>query len=83
MAELLSAEIQNSLQSALQELDEANKRYEEAKLQESRARSVEVAASNALNEAQRKFDDIVASIKRNAPHGSEWKRRDGTVVKNG
>lgn len=38
------------------------------------ARREETAALNELNRAQKHFDDLVATVKKSAPHGSDWRR---------
>lgn len=39
-----------------------------------KARREEVRAINAVNEAQKHFDELVAEVKRTAPRETDWKR---------
>lgn len=45
-----------------------------AKMEESAARSRETAALNALNDAQREFDEAIAELRKSGPLDSNWGR---------
>jgi hypothetical protein len=61
-----------TLQRATQELVEASARYESAHRASELARTTETEALNALNRAQKEFDEAVAVIKNAAPRNSDW-----------
>ena len=44
------------------------------------ARAAETAAMNAVNEAQKRFDAIVAEVKKQSPRQSDWRRPPGLPV---
>lgn len=45
-----------------------------------RASREEMDAINRINEAQKKFDELVAMVKKSAPHNTDWKRTTGITV---
>lgn len=51
-------------------------RYESAHLASESARTTETEALNALNRAQKEFDEAVAAIKEAAPTKSDWGSRN-------
>lgn len=67
MSEKTLSALEHELSIATQVLFEATTRTESAQRQET-------DALNRLNEKQREFDAAVASIKKQAPRGTDWKR---------
>jgi hypothetical protein len=65
-----------TLNDLLIEIQNASRAYEDAKLEESGARSRATSALNRLNELQRKFDLCVADMKKAAPGDSDWRRSE-------
>lgn len=65
-----------TLTEALKALDDAKREFDCAQGELSAARSRECAATNALNEAQRAFDETVSDCRKTfAASGTEWGRR--------
>ena len=57
-------------------VEDARKRYEQNKANEDQARRDVTSALNALNAAQKEFDEALASFKSASPADSDWRRRD-------
>ena len=62
------------LNDATVALAEAAKQHAEAAARTATARCEETSALNTLNKAQRRFDELVAGIKKAAPRDSDWHR---------
>lgn len=58
----------------------ANDRHARMREMTAQALREETAALNALNEAQARFDGLVAEVKKSAPRDSDWKRPRGVPV---
>lgn len=56
------------------ELETAEKRYEDAAQAESFARNRTTDAKNALNQAQKAFDKACGLVRDGAPRDSDWAR---------
>ncbi|MCW5720742.1 MAG: hypothetical protein KIS86_06330 [Devosia sp.] len=67
----------DELNSALTALQSATEAYQSASSRAANARREETDAINALNLAQKKFDDVVLKLKQAAPAHSDWKNRIG------
>jgi len=63
-----------TIEEAFKDLEKAQAKYKEAQEIESEVRREVTAASNRLNEAQKKFDSVVAAIKLSSP-GGDWKSK--------
>jgi hypothetical protein len=61
-----------TIEEAFKELEKAQAKFKEAQEIESEVRKEVTAALNRLNEAQKKFDSVVAAIKLSAT-GGDWK----------
>lgn len=69
-----------NLVELIKEFDAAMAEHKEAETEESAARSKMCAATNRLNAAQKALDTYVATLKRDAPWNTDWKRTRGEVV---
>lgn len=63
------------LDQALACLNEARDRYSRAKEELDAARSAETSALNKLNDAQKRFDQVVELVRDKPEWGSDWHRR--------
>lgn len=70
MTEKTLSELEHDLSIANQVLFEASTRKQSAQREETEA-------LNRLNGKQKEFDAAVANLKKEAPHGSDWKRPVG------
>ena len=61
-----------NIQTLMAALGEAQQQYLQAQMDEERTRSVATVALNAVNEAQRAFDDAVENIRKTGPRNSDW-----------
>lgn len=61
-----------TIEQAAQELREARSLYDELHRDSEAARTRETDALNALNRAQKAFDEAVAAVKKDAPWNSDW-----------
>ena len=61
-----------SVAVAAEQLQNARAEYDKVHDESEAARSRETTALNALNAAQRAFDEAVAATKKNAPWNSDW-----------
>lgn len=68
------------LDEALLNLRTAQGRYDGAKLALDEARSEETSALNALNEAQKRFDQVTELVRKDPQWGSDWHRRKNPGV---
>lgn len=66
--------IPTDFEAALAELSEATQRYNELTKVANDARMAQTAASNRLNTAQKKFDELVRELKAAAPRSSDWNK---------
>lgn len=66
--------MRNELVEVERELRKATSDYEVRRVQAEQARSLEVAALNALNIAQRRFDAVCATLRKAAPRDTDWHR---------
>lgn len=57
-------------------LEAAERAYHEAKDAARVASRAETIALNHLNAVQREFDEACAALRKSAPSGSDWTRRD-------
>jgi hypothetical protein len=62
------------------QLVEANDKLQEANHKLNLAQREATAALNAANEAQRKFDAVVAGLRKNAVNGTDWASRKERVI---
>jgi hypothetical protein len=69
-----------TLQQAELNLEKALKHYTIADAALSDARSRETSALNAVNNAQKEFDEVVQTIKRQTPRSSDWHKTKGESV---
>lgn len=60
---------------AFEELESARVSYEDANVNARQASLRETEALNRLNDAQKRFDGLVESIRDQHPHRSDWKTR--------
>lgn len=65
-----------TVEQAAQQLREARARYDGMHREYEAARSRETDALNALNRAQKTFDEAVAALKKDAPWNSDWHSRN-------
>lgn len=68
-----------SIQSAMNELEEAHNQYDSAHSDSRAANLRETEALNRLNNAQKKFDAAVDAIKKDAPCRSDWRNKRVTA----
>jgi len=73
MAESLNTQLANAVAA----LAVANDRLELMRARTASASREETAARNAVNEAQKSFDELVALVKGLAPQNTDWKRPRG------
>ena len=66
--------LNQQLYNATAALAEANENLRLKRGAVDNARRGETHAMNAVNEAQKKFDALVALVKKGAPSDSDWKR---------
>lgn len=65
-----------SMQKAMEELDNALSRYRDACQAYDTASRERTACVNSLNQAQKKFDEVLEKIRGQASaHGSDWHSR--------
>jgi len=70
----------SNIEAAKNELYDATRYYEECTQRVQTARVAQTEALNSLNAAQKRFDDLVNNIRKEATvRGSDWDRRDATV----
>lgn len=60
--------------SLLGELEAAKKRYDETQREESIAHSNSTSALNYLNSLQKKFDAVIAAMRKEAARDTDWGR---------
>ena len=65
------------LAEAAQALSEATDSYNRTDQRYREASSDRTNAANRLNEAQKKFDAVIADMKKSAPRDSDWNRPKG------
>lgn len=61
------------LNDAIVEIANADENYRVMNRRYQEASKAECAARNRLNNSQKAFDELVASLKKQAPRGSDWK----------
>lgn len=69
--------LNQQLYNAVASLAQANDRLSRAIANTETARREETAALNAVNEEQKKFDELVALVKKEAARDTDWKRQPG------
>lgn len=69
--------INEEITSAINDLNEATERLFRASVKSAEARKDEIAATNAVNEAQKNLDCLYAQLRKAAPNGTDWKRQTG------
>jgi len=72
-----------SVRALLDGLDEAKKRYEEAKTEEREASSKATSSRNYLNQVQKKIDVWYAEQKKEAPHDTDWGSKSSRDMEEG
>jgi anti-sigma-K factor RskA len=65
------------LANAVADLAVAGDFHAQKASQARQASSEETDALNRVNEAQKKFDELVAMVKKEAPRASDWKQSKG------
>lgn len=61
-----------TLEQAAEKVRLAQDNYDDAKDKAEHARRRETSAFNALNDAQKEFDAVVAQMREGAPRDSDW-----------
>ena len=69
--------IPTEFETAIADLMDAIQVHEKLTQAEREAAINATNARNRLNTAQKKFDDLVATLKKNSPSGSDWARNKG------
>lgn len=64
-----------SLRDLVDDLNEAQNNLEQARKEESAARSVSTDRLNTVNRLQKEIDKKIEQMKSNASNGSDWKSR--------
>lgn len=68
------------MDNAIVELAQANERLRACDRALGQARSAQCQAINRVNEAQRAFDKLVDSIRKESGNETDWKRQPGLPV---
>lgn len=68
------------LAKAVDALHEATEFHQQKASAAQFARNEETNALNRVNEAQKKFDELVALVKKEAPRSSDWRRPPGETA---
>ena len=68
------------IEESARQLQVARKHYEDARADCEELRRKETIALNALNDAQKAFDEAVAEIKETPPWNSHWHRSAKTAA---
>ena len=69
--------IPTEFEAAIADLMDATQVHEKLSQAEREAAINATNARNRLNTAQKKFDELVATLKKNSPGGSDWARNKG------
>jgi hypothetical protein len=70
----------DNLTSVTAALHEATTKFTEADAAYHKISATRTAAVNALNDAQKKFDAVVAEMRKTAPRDSDWNRQKGIAA---
>lgn len=70
----------DDLTSITADLHNATIKFEEANSAYRQISATRTAAINTLNDAQKKFDEVIAEMRKTAPSDSDWKRQRGVSV---
>ena len=76
----MSESLNTQLANAVAEVASAQDYLARTRATTEAARREETDATNKVNEAQRRFDDLVSQVKQSAPRDTEWRRPRGMPV---
>ncbi len=79
-----SKSLNQEMDSAMVEFAQAKDSLAHARVQVSEARRKETDCLNRVNTAQKKLDEFIAILKKEAPHDSDWHQaqRKGHAISN-
>lgn len=76
----MSTDTRPNMEQLLTELGKAEEAYRAARQRAEKAALDEATALNWLNDMQKAFDEAAACLRKDAPGGSDWKRRGGEAA---
>lgn len=77
----MSQTMQGAMSEAITEVAQYTERLLTLERETSRARNNETDCRNRLNQVQKKVDELIASLKKQAPRGSNWSVRDLSLTR--